>query len=167
MKPHEYKNTRSVGFRLYKLDTGWSDFGKVCGGDAQNLKKKIRFCCLGATEEDRIQLLLDKLHLCCLTVDFSSPENTTAENPIQLVKGGTLQEVSAYLSEPSTDEMAITSEERVYGAMVRMFASNIFRPLPPTPAWVLMENPFEPPDSADESETSEPAWPHLEVGPFV
>ncbi len=66
------------------------------------------------------------------------------------------------LKKKTLEDSCITGEERVYAAVIKMFSINIFRPLPAYSAF-LPANPYETPDSADEADTLEPAWPHLEV----
>lgn len=112
-------------------------------------------------EEGHLQLLIEKLELCCTTFDFTVYDPITLEG--RKAKTAALREVSAYLFESPVT--SITSEETAYAACVHMFAANIFRPLPP-PSSALQASSgdhYEPPDSADEEETQDPAWPHLEL----
>ncbi|VDO07901.1 unnamed protein product [Rodentolepis nana] len=116
---------------------------------------------LDTPEEEHPQLLIDKFNFCCTIFDF------TCFDPTQLAgkkaKTAALKEISAYLFESPAS--SITSEEEVYAACIRLFATNIFRPLPPPSARSLASarHPYESPESADEEDVLEPAWPHLEL----
>ncbi|KAM3188081.1 hypothetical protein ACTXT7_001034 [Hymenolepis weldensis] len=112
-------------------------------------------------EEEHPQLLIDKLNFCCTVFDFTLYD--PSKLPGKKAKTAALKEISAYLFESPAP--SITSEEEVYAACIQMFAANIFRPLPPPSASSLVSagHPYEPPDSADEEDTLEPAWPHLEL----
>lgn len=116
---------------------------------------------LDAPEEEHSQLLIEKLKFCCTIFDFTVFDPSKVEE--KKAKTATLKEVSGYLFE--SPAASITSEEAVYAACANMFAANIFRPLPP-PSSALQASVgdhYEPPDSADEEDTQEPAWPHLEL----
>ncbi|VDL16669.1 unnamed protein product [Hymenolepis diminuta] len=112
-------------------------------------------------EEEHPQLLIDKLNFCCTVYDFTLYD--PSKLPGKKAKTATLKEISAYLFESPAP--SITSEEEVYAACTHLFATNIFRPLPPPSVSSLVSagHPYEPPDSADEEDTLEPAWPHLEL----
>lgn len=114
-------------------------------------------------KEKHSQLLIEKLKTCCTIYDFTTNDPSKLQR--KRAKSATLKEISSYLFESPAP--GITSEEGVYSACVDTFAVNIFRSLPPpsTVALVAKMHPYEPPDSADEDDTLEPAWPHLEVRP--
>ncbi|XP_022648360.1 serine/threonine-protein phosphatase 2A 56 kDa regulatory subunit gamma isoform-like isoform X5 [Varroa jacobsoni] len=104
-----------------------------------------------AAPEEREALLIKKMQQCCVIFDFVS--DPLSDIKWKEVKRAALHEMLDYLS---TQRGAIT--EPVYGEITRMFATNVFRTLPPS------SNPngaeFDP---EEDEPTLEAAWPHLQL----
>lgn len=101
---------------------------------------------------ERQDLLIKKLNLCCLQYDFSNPKENIAEKEI---KRQTLLELVDYVQYG-----AGTLTERVQGEIAKMFASNLFRSLPPACHESTGLDKF---DREEEDPCMDPAWPHLQI----
>ncbi|KAJ7046710.1 phosphatase 2A regulatory B subunit-domain-containing protein [Mycena alexandri] len=99
---------------------------------------------------ERPQLFLKKLHQCRVLFDFN---DASAELKGKQVKAQALHEMLDYIT---TQRGVIT--ENVYPEVVGMFATNLFRSIPP---------PVNPTGDAFDPEEDEPvlelAWPHLQI----
>ncbi|EIN07496.1 protein phosphatase 2A regulatory B subunit [Punctularia strigosozonata HHB-11173 SS5] len=99
---------------------------------------------------ERPQLFLKKLHQCRVIFDFN---DASAELKGKQIKAQTLHEMLEYIT---TQRGVIT--ESVYPEVVGMFATNLFRSIPP---------PVNPTGDAFDPEEDEPvlelAWPHLQI----
>ncbi|KAI0797901.1 protein phosphatase 2A regulatory B subunit [Abortiporus biennis] len=99
---------------------------------------------------ERPQLFIKKLHQCAVLFDFN---DTNAELKGKQVKTQTLCEMLEYIT---TQRGVIT--DNIYPEVVKMFASNLFRAIPP---------PVNPTGDAYDPEEDEPvlelAWPHLKI----
>ncbi|KAF8921381.1 phosphatase 2A regulatory B subunit-domain-containing protein [Mucidula mucida] len=99
---------------------------------------------------ERPNLFIRKLHQCRVLFDFN---DTSAELRGKQIKAQTLHEMLEYIT---TQRGVIT--ETVYPEVVNMFASNLFRSIPP---------PVNPTGDAFDPEEDEPvlelAWPHLQI----
>ncbi|KAI0928550.1 Serine/threonine-protein phosphatase 2A 56 kDa regulatory subunit delta isoform [Taiwanofungus camphoratus] len=99
---------------------------------------------------ERPQLFIKKLHQCAVLFDFN---DTNAELKGKQIKTQTLHEMLEYIT---TQRGVIT--ESVYPEVVKMFATNLFRSIPP---------PVNPTGDAFDPEEDEPvlelAWPHLKI----
>lgn len=92
-------------------------------------------------------LLVKKFGQCCYLFDFYDPTNDIKSKE---VKRSCLNELIEYMT---TNRGVLT--EAVYPELLKMIATNIFRPLPPN------ENAFFDPEEDDPN--LEPAWPHLQL----
>ncbi|GBE81997.1 Serine/threonine-protein phosphatase 2A 56 kDa regulatory subunit delta isoform [Sparassis crispa] len=99
---------------------------------------------------ERSQLFIQKLHQCSVLFDFN---DTNAELKGKQIKTQTLHEMLEYIT---TQRGVIT--ESIYPEVVKMFATNLFRSIPP---------PVNPTGDAFDPEEDEPvlelAWPHLKI----
>ncbi|KAJ7097995.1 protein phosphatase PP2A0 B subunit gamma isoform [Mycena belliarum] len=99
---------------------------------------------------ERPQLFIKKLHQCRVLFDFN---DASAELKGKQVKAQALHEMLDYIT---TQRGVIT--ESVYPEVVGMFATNLFRSIPP---------PVNPTGDAFDPEEDEPvlelAWPHLQI----
>ena len=99
---------------------------------------------------ERHELFIRKLGQCAVVFDFNDPSN---EIDGKQIKAATLTE----LVECITNQRNIINEA-VYPEVVKMFASNLFRSIPP---------PVNPTGDAYDPEEDEPvlelAWPHLQL----
>ncbi|ETW85798.1 hypothetical protein HETIRDRAFT_379932 [Heterobasidion irregulare TC 32-1] len=99
---------------------------------------------------ERPQLFLKKLHQCHVLFDFN---DASSELRGKQIKAQTLHEMLEYIT---TQRGVIT--ESVYPEVVKMFATNLFRSIPP---------PVNPTGDAFDPEEDEPvlelAWPHLKI----
>ncbi|EKM55556.1 uncharacterized protein PHACADRAFT_121127 [Phanerochaete carnosa HHB-10118-sp] len=99
---------------------------------------------------ERPQLFVKKLHQCAVLFDFN---DTNSELKGKQIKTQTLHELLEYIT---TQRGAIT--ENIYPEVVKMFATNLFRSIPP---------PVNPTGDAYDPEEDEPvlelAWPHLKI----
>ncbi|KAJ7740681.1 protein phosphatase PP2A0 B subunit gamma isoform [Mycena maculata] len=99
---------------------------------------------------ERPQLFIKKLHQCRVLFDFN---DASAELKGKQVKAQALHEMLDYIT---TQRGVIT--EAVYPEVVGMFATNLFRSIPP---------PVNPTGDAFDPEEDEPvlelAWPHLQI----
>ncbi|KAI0720978.1 protein phosphatase PP2A0 B subunit gamma isoform [Cerioporus squamosus] len=99
---------------------------------------------------ERPQLFIKKLHQCAVVFDFN---DANAELKGKQIKTQTLHEMLEYIT---TQRGVIT--ENVYPEVVKMFATNLFRAIPP---------PVNPTGDAFDPEEDEPvlelAWPHLKI----
>lgn len=99
---------------------------------------------------ERPQLFIKKLHQCRVLFDFN---DASAELKGKQIKAQTLHEMLEYIT---TQRAVIT--ENVYPEVVSMFATNLFRSIPP---------PVNPTGDAFDPEEDEPvlelAWPHLQI----
>ncbi|GAA6056343.1 hypothetical protein JCM3770_000680 [Rhodotorula araucariae] len=99
---------------------------------------------------ERHDLFLQKLHQCSQVFDFSDASADVANKQI---KSQTLAEMLDWIT---TQRGVVT--ESVYPEVVHMFASNLFRSIPP---------PVNPTGDAFDPEEDEPvlelAWPHLQI----
>ncbi|KAG6818173.1 Serine/threonine-protein phosphatase 2A 56 kDa regulatory subunit delta isoform [Tephrocybe sp. NHM501043] len=99
---------------------------------------------------ERPQLFLKKLHQCRVLFDFN---DASAELKGKQIKAQTLHEMLEYIT---TQRGVIT--ENIYPEVVNMFATNLFRSIPP---------PVNPTGDAFDPEEDEPvlelAWPHLQI----
>ncbi|KAJ7152598.1 putative B-type regulatory subunit of protein phosphatase 2A [Mycena crocata] len=102
------------------------------------------------TPSERPQLFIHKLHQCRVLFDFN---DASAELDGKQVKAHALHELLDYIT---TQRGVIT--ESVYPEVVGMFATNLFRSIPP---------PVNPAGDAFDPEEDEPvleiAWPHLQI----
>ncbi|KAF8902071.1 phosphatase 2A regulatory B subunit-domain-containing protein [Gymnopilus junonius] len=99
---------------------------------------------------ERPQLFIKKLHQCRVLFDFN---DASAELKGKQIKAQTLHEMLEYIT---TQRGVIT--ENIYPEVVNMFATNLFRSIPP---------PVNPTGEAFDPEEDEPvlelAWPHLQI----
>ncbi|KAF8628365.1 hypothetical protein AX15_003900 [Amanita polypyramis BW_CC] len=99
---------------------------------------------------ERSQLFIRKLHQCRVIFDFN---DASSELKGKQIKAQTLHEMLEYIT---TQRGVIT--ENIYPEVVGMFASNLFRSIPP---------PVNPTAEAFDPEEDEPvlelAWPHLQI----
>lgn len=99
---------------------------------------------------ERPQLFVKKLHQCAVLFDFN---DTNSELKGKQIKTQTLHEMLEYIT---TQRNVIT--ENVYPEVVKMFATNLFRSIPP---------PVNPTGDVFDPEEDEPvlelAWPHLKI----
>lgn len=99
---------------------------------------------------ERPSLFVRKLHQCRVLFDFN---DASAELRGKQIKAQTLHEMLEYIT---TQRGVIT--ENVYPEVVNMFATNLFRSIPP---------PVNPTGDAFDPEEDEPvlelAWPHLQI----
>ncbi|TBU50895.1 protein phosphatase 2A regulatory B subunit [Dichomitus squalens] len=99
---------------------------------------------------ERPQLFIRKLHQCAVVFDFN---DANSELKGKQIKTQTLHEMLEYIT---TQRGVIT--ENVYPEVVKMFATNLFRSIPP---------PVNPTGDAFDPEEDEPvlelAWPHLKI----
>ncbi|TFY78409.1 hypothetical protein EWM64_g5604 [Hericium alpestre] len=99
---------------------------------------------------ERGTLFIKKLHQCHVLFDFN---DASSELKGKQVKAQTLHEILEYIT---TQRGVIT--ENVYPEVVKMFATNLFRSIPP---------PVNPTGDAFDPEEDEPvlelAWPHLKI----
>ncbi|KAG5653983.1 Serine/threonine-protein phosphatase 2A 56 kDa regulatory subunit delta isoform [Sphagnurus paluster] len=99
---------------------------------------------------ERPQLFLNKLRQCRVLFDFN---DASAELKGKQIKAQTLHEMLEYIT---TQRSVIT--ENIYPEVVNMFATNLFRSIPP---------PVNPTGDAFDPEEDEPvlelAWPHLQI----
>ncbi|EGO20964.1 hypothetical protein SERLADRAFT_452105 [Serpula lacrymans var. lacrymans S7.9] len=99
---------------------------------------------------ERSQLFIKKLHQCRVLFDFN---DASAELKGKQIKAQTLHEMLDYIT---TQRGVIT--ENIYPEVVNMFATNLFRSIPP---------PVNPTGDAFDPEEDEPvlelAWPHLQI----
>ncbi|KAM0756299.1 protein phosphatase 2A regulatory B subunit [Meredithblackwellia eburnea MCA 4105] len=99
---------------------------------------------------ERHDLFLQKLHQCAVVFDFN---DASTEIGGKQIKAQTLAEMLEWIT---TQRGVIT--ESVYPEVVAMFASNLFRCIPP---------PVNPTGDAYDPEEDEPvlelAWPHLQI----
>ncbi|KIM80768.1 hypothetical protein PILCRDRAFT_515998 [Piloderma croceum F 1598] len=99
---------------------------------------------------ERPQLFIKKLYQCRVLFDFN---DASAELKGKQIKAQTLHEMLEYIT---TQRGVIT--ENVYPEVVNMFATNLFRSIPP---------PVNPTGDAFDPEEDEPvlelAWPHLQI----
>lgn len=101
---------------------------------------------------ERQELLIKKLNLCCLQYDFTNPKENISEKEI---KRQTLLELVEYVQYG-----AGTLTERVQGEIAKMFASNLFRSLPPACHESTGLDKF---DREEEDPCMDPAWSHLQI----
>ncbi|KAI0375009.1 protein phosphatase PP2A0 B subunit gamma isoform [Pilatotrama ljubarskyi] len=99
---------------------------------------------------ERPQLFIKKLHQCAVVFDFN---DANSELKGKQIKTQTLHEMLEYIM---TQRGVIT--ENIYPEVVKMFATNLFRSIPP---------PVNPTGDAFDPEEDEPvlelAWPHLQI----
>ncbi|KAF9567513.1 protein phosphatase 2A regulatory B subunit [Agrocybe pediades] len=99
---------------------------------------------------ERPQLFIKKLHQCRVLFDFN---DASAELKGKQIKAQTLHEMLEYIT---TQRGIIT--ENIYPEVVGMFATNLFRSIPP---------PVNPTGDAYDPDEDEPvlelAWPHLQI----
>ncbi|KAI0690040.1 protein phosphatase 2A regulatory B subunit [Cytidiella melzeri] len=99
---------------------------------------------------ERPQLFIKKLHQCAVLFDFN---DTNAELKGKQIKTQALHEMLEYIT---TQRNVIT--DNIYPEVVKMFATNLFRAIPP---------PVNPTGDAYDPEEDEPvlelAWPHLKI----
>jgi serine/threonine-protein phosphatase 2A regulatory subunit B' len=102
------------------------------------------------TPNERPSLFIRKLHQCRVLFDFN---DASADLKGKQIKAQTLHEMLEYIT---TQRGVIT--ESVYPEVVNMFATNLFRSIPP---------PVNPTGDAFDPEEDEPvlelAWPHLQI----
>lgn len=100
-----------------------------------------------APPQERQELMMKKIQLCCNMFDFMDP---VSELRGKEVKRSTLHELVEYI----TAEKGVLTEP-VYPEIIRMVAINCFRTLPPS------VNPdFDP---EEDEPTLECSWPHLQL----
>ncbi|KAL4401931.1 serine/threonine-protein phosphatase 2A 56 kDa regulatory subunit delta isoform [Malassezia pachydermatis] len=99
---------------------------------------------------ERTSLFVKKLRQCSVVFDFT---DASLELPGKQIKAQALQEMLEYIT---TQRGTIT--EPIYPEMVNMFASNLFRTIPP-PSSSLGEA-FDP---EEDEPVLELAWPHLQL----
>ncbi|KAF8654173.1 hypothetical protein AX16_003702 [Volvariella volvacea WC 439] len=99
---------------------------------------------------ERPQLFIKKLHQCRVLFDFN---DASSELKGKQIKAQTLHEMLEYIT---TQRGVIT--DNIYPEVVNMFATNLFRSIPP---------PVNPTGDAFDPEEDEPvlelAWPHLQI----
>ena len=96
------------------------------------------------------ELLTKKLQECEIVFDFNDPLSDLKSKEL---KRAALNEMIDYIS--STRGVL---NDAIYHQLIRVVASNAFRPLPPREA----TTDFDP---EDDEPTPEPSWPHLQVSP--
>ncbi|KAH8925837.1 B56-domain-containing protein [Atractiella rhizophila] len=106
----------------------------------------------------RPALMVRKMEMCCTIFDF---ENVGGELEGKRIKGEVLREVVDFFGlggRGTGNETEVVMREEVYAAVVNMFATNLFRPLPP---------PLNPQGESYDPEEDEPvlelAWTHLSL----
>lgn len=102
-----------------------------------------------ADDNEREKLFLRKIAQCSVICDFSV--DTPKETRLKDIKRQCLMELTQYVQE---HRRVIT--EPVYPAVVKMFADNLFRTLPPSSRPVGNEY-----DPEEDEPVLEPSWPHL------
>ncbi|KAH9079486.1 protein phosphatase 2A regulatory B subunit [Lactarius deliciosus] len=99
---------------------------------------------------ERPQLFIKKLHQCHVLFDFN---DASSELKGKQIKAQTLHEMLEYI----TTQRGVISEN-IYPEVIKMFATNLFRSIPP---------PVNPTGDAFDPEEDEPvlelAWPHLKI----
>lgn len=99
----------------------------------------------------RGDLLIQKLRQCMVICDFSDPSSELNEKEI---KRQTLQELLEYVG----NNLGVLTSEAPYPEIVKLFAINLFRTIPPQ---------VNPTGDAYDPEEDEPvlelAWPHLQI----
>ncbi|KAI9480306.1 MAG: phosphatase 2A regulatory B subunit-domain-containing protein [Benjaminiella poitrasii] len=99
----------------------------------------------------RQDLFLQKIRQCMVICDFSDP---SSELPEKEIKRQTLQEVLEFIG----NNIGVLTMEAPYAEIVKMFAINLFRTIPPQ---------VNPTGDAYDPEEDEPvlelAWPHLQI----
>ncbi|KAK0410265.1 hypothetical protein QR680_005034 [Steinernema hermaphroditum] len=104
-----------------------------------------------ATDEDRVELFIQKIRQCCVVFDFAN--DPLSDLRYKEVKRAALHEITAFVS---VQRNLLT--EQVCKETVRMFAVNVFRVLCPP------SNPSGAEFDPEEDEpTLEAAWPHLQL----
>ncbi|ODQ77301.1 hypothetical protein BABINDRAFT_41767 [Babjeviella inositovora NRRL Y-12698] len=100
--------------------------------------------------EDKVALFLQKLEQCSIMFDFSDMSYDAAGKEL---KKNTLQELFEFIA-----TNRFTYPEEIYAAVVAMFKTNLFRPIPPP------VNPVGDIYDPDEDEpVYELAWPHMQL----
>lgn len=111
----------------------------------------ITFCILEIPPHLRSDLLIQKLRQCMVICDFSDPSCELNEKEI---KRQTLQEILEYVG----NNLGVLTSEAPYSEIVKLFAINLFRTIPPQ---------VNPTGDAYDPEEDEPvlelAWPHLQI----
>ncbi|KAI0035948.1 phosphatase 2A regulatory B subunit-domain-containing protein [Vararia minispora EC-137] len=99
---------------------------------------------------ERSQLFIKKLHQCHVIFDFN---DASSDLKGKQIKAQTLHEMLEYI----TNQRGVITES-LYPEVVKMFATNLFRSIPP---------PVNPTGDAFDPEEDEPvlelAWPHLKI----
>ncbi|VDC02778.1 unnamed protein product [Peniophora sp. CBMAI 1063] len=99
---------------------------------------------------ERPQLFVRKLHQCHVLFDFN---DASSDLKGKQIKAQTLHEMLEYI----TNQRGVITEN-IYPEVVKMFATNLFRSIPP---------PVNPAGDAFDPEEDEPvlelAWPHLKI----
>ncbi|TKR61103.1 hypothetical protein L596_028258 [Steinernema carpocapsae] len=104
-----------------------------------------------ATEDEKEQLFIDKIHQCAVVFDFAT--DPLSDLRYKEVKRAALNEITEYVS---MQRDILT--EAIYGEVVKMFSANIFRTLSPPSNPIGAE--FDP---EEDEPTLEAAWPHLQL----
>lgn len=99
---------------------------------------------------EKVNLLVSKLSLCCVTFDFTDGTKNLAEKD---VKRQTLIELAEFVA-----SCTVKIPEPAIVAMCRMCASNLFRVFPPH--YRAKSNGNE---NEDDEPVFDPAWPHLQI----
>ncbi|ESO98000.1 hypothetical protein LOTGIDRAFT_201847 [Lottia gigantea] len=104
-----------------------------------------------ATPAEREELFINKIHQCCVLFDFV--QDPLSDLKWKEVKRAGLNEMVEYVSQ---NRGVIT--DAIYPEAINMFATNLFRTLPPS------SNPSGAEFDPEEDEpTLEAAWPHLQL----
>ncbi|CAM8949529.1 unnamed protein product [Rhodiola kirilowii] len=98
---------------------------------------------------EKVNLLVSKLSLCCVTFDFSDPSKNLVEKDI---KRQTLLELAEFVA-----SCTVKFPEPAIVAMCRMCASNLFRVFPPHYMTKSIAS-----ENEDDEPVFDPAWSHLQ-----
>ena len=100
--------------------------------------------------QDRTNLFIKKLHQSCVIFDFN---DTSSDLDGKQIKSQALHEMLDYITRNRN-----VLNDQIYPEIINMFASNLFRSIPP---------PVNPYGDAFDPEEDEPicelAWPHLQI----
>ncbi|KAJ7433251.1 protein phosphatase 2A regulatory B subunit [Mycena galericulata] len=163
--PHSEDLLPTSSVRRVRLDglTCPPNFGLITG--TFPAKHYTRFFVTNQIEIDRLpsflatplnerhQLFLKKIQQCRVLFDFS---DIGGQIESKQLKAQALREMLDYIT---TQPNAIT--DNIYPLVVDMFATNVFRPLPPLVHPIPVGPTFDP--EGDDTVVEELAWPHLQL----
>uniref|UniRef100_A0A7N0ZT75 Serine/threonine protein phosphatase 2A regulatory subunit n=1 Tax=Kalanchoe fedtschenkoi TaxID=63787 RepID=A0A7N0ZT75_KALFE len=99
---------------------------------------------------EKVNLLVSKLSLCCVTFDFGDPTKNLVEKD---VKRQTLLELAEFVA-----SCTVKFPEPAIVAMCRMCASNLFRVFPPHYNTKISRS-----ENEDDEPVFDPSWSHLQI----